>query len=90
MDRPEFPGSTSEWTSTLEFIGEKSFEGIPVYRVLDRHGEIIEPSQEPQISKETMLKLYRDMQTLAVMDRVLYECQRHGRISFYSELKLTR
>lgn len=30
-----------------------------------------------------LVKMYRDMVTLSVMDKILYESQRQGRISFY-------
>lgn len=36
-----------------------------------------------QIDKETVLKMYRDMTLLNSMDKILYESQRQGRISFY-------
>ena len=36
-----------------------------------------------QFSKELALKLYKGMVTLDNMDRILYEAQRQGRISFY-------
>ena len=36
-----------------------------------------------QLGKETVLKMYKDMTLLNTMDRVLYESQRQGRISFY-------
>lgn len=30
-----------------------------------------------------MIKIYRDMITLTIMDKIMYESQRQGRISFY-------
>ena len=36
-----------------------------------------------QLSKEIVTKMYHDMTLLNTMDRVLYESQRQGRISFY-------
>jgi len=36
-----------------------------------------------QLSKETVVKMYKDMTLLNTMDRILYESQRQGRISFY-------
>ena len=32
-DRPQFPGSRSEWTTKLEFNNPNHLPGIPVYRV---------------------------------------------------------
>ncbi|XP_062482052.1 2-oxoisovalerate dehydrogenase subunit alpha, mitochondrial [Pezoporus occidentalis] len=37
----------------------------------------------PQLPKELVLKLYKTMTLLNTMDRILYESQRQGRISFY-------
>lgn len=36
-----------------------------------------------QVSKEVAVKMYSDMVTLQMMDNILYEAQRQGRISFY-------
>ena len=36
-----------------------------------------------QLSKESVVKMYKDMTLLNTMDRILYESQRQGRISFY-------
>ena len=36
-----------------------------------------------QIDKDTVIKMYHDMTLLNTMDKVLYDSQRQGRISFY-------
>ena len=36
-----------------------------------------------QLDKETVTKMYHDMTLLNTMDKILYESQRQGRISFY-------
>ncbi|XP_015784403.1 2-oxoisovalerate dehydrogenase subunit alpha, mitochondrial [Tetranychus urticae] len=82
-EKPAFPGSRSKWTSQLEFIRSENYEGIPVYRVMDREGKIIEPDGDPNLGQEMITKLYKGMTLLNTMDRVLYESQRQGRISFY-------
>lgn len=82
-DRPQFPGSRSEWTEKLEFIRSESYEGIPVYRVMNRDGGIIDPNQDPNLGQEETTKIYKGMTLLNTMDRILYESQRQGRISFY-------
>lgn len=48
-ERPQFPGSRSQWTEKLEFIRPDLYDGIPVYRVMDRKGKVIDPSQDPQV-----------------------------------------
>lgn len=82
-DRPLFPGSRSRWTERLDFMGSDSYEGIPVYRCMDRSGEVIDKSHDPQLDDETIVKMYKCMTLLNTMDRILYESQRQGRISFY-------
>ncbi|MBN3313004.1 ODBA dehydrogenase, partial [Atractosteus spatula] len=50
---------------------------------MDRQGQIINPSEDPQLPKEEVLNFYQKMTLLNTMDRILYESQRQGRISFY-------
>ncbi|XP_064594251.1 2-oxoisovalerate dehydrogenase subunit alpha, mitochondrial isoform X6 [Zonotrichia leucophrys gambelii] len=50
---------------------------------MDRQGQVIRKSEDPQLPKEQVLKLYKTMTLLNTMDRILYESQRQGRISFY-------
>ncbi|XP_057567188.1 2-oxoisovalerate dehydrogenase subunit alpha, mitochondrial isoform X2 [Hippopotamus amphibius kiboko] len=82
-DKPQFPGASAEFTDKLEFIQPNVISGIPVYRVMDRQGQIINPSEDPHLPQEKVLKFYQSMTLLNTMDRILYESQRQGRISFY-------
>lgn len=50
---------------------------------MNRNGEIINASQCPNAPKEIIQKMFRDMVLLNTMDKILYESQRQGRISFY-------
>ena len=49
-DRPQFPGSRSKWIEKLEYLKPETYEGIPVYRVLDRKGKVINQSEDPKVS----------------------------------------
>ncbi|CAG8776500.1 27039_t:CDS:2 [Gigaspora margarita] len=81
-EKASYPGATeSYFTTEMKFI--QSIAPIPTYRVMDLHGKVIDPTQEPQVSKEFAVKIYKDMITLNIMDFILYEAQRQGRISFY-------
>ncbi|XP_044262599.1 2-oxoisovalerate dehydrogenase subunit alpha, mitochondrial [Tribolium madens] len=80
---PYFPGAQTTWTEKLSFVTKSSYAPIPVYRVMDRKGSIIDPSNDPNLPQETLLKMYKDMRTLNTLDKILYESQRQGRISFY-------
>nr|XP_036869889.1 2-oxoisovalerate dehydrogenase subunit alpha, mitochondrial isoform X3 [Manis javanica] len=82
-DKPQFPGASAEFIDKLEFIQPNVISGIPIYRVMDRQGQIVNPSEDPHLPQEKVLKLYKTMTLLNTMDRILYESQRQGRISFY-------
>ncbi|XP_019640732.1 PREDICTED: 2-oxoisovalerate dehydrogenase subunit alpha, mitochondrial-like [Branchiostoma belcheri] len=83
-ERPQFPGSTkAQFTLSMDFHLPEETPGIPVYRVMDGEGRILDPSHDPQLSKDTVLEMYRKMVMLSTMDGILYNAQRQGRISFY-------
>lgn len=80
----DFPGIRQTiYTTEPVFQQPDDISSIPIYRLLDRSGNILDASQEPQLSHEMVRKMYRNMIDLNVMDKILYESQRQGRISFY-------
>nr|CAD7411043.1 unnamed protein product [Timema poppensis] len=82
-DKPMFPGFSAQWTDKLHFIDPTLYGTIPVYRVLDYGGKIINSSEDPKLDQSKVVEIYHCMTLLNSMDRILYECQRQGRISFY-------
>ncbi|XP_051900267.1 2-oxoisovalerate dehydrogenase subunit alpha, mitochondrial isoform X2 [Pristis pectinata] len=82
-EKPQFPGASADFVDRLEFIQPNVISGIPIYRVMDRQGQIVNPDEDPKLPKEMVLKFYQKMTLLNTMDRILYESQRQGRISFY-------
>lgn len=48
-EKPQFPGASAEFIDHLEFIQPNVISGIPVYRVMDRQGQIINPSEDPKV-----------------------------------------
>lgn len=44
---------------------------------------IVNEKDDPKLDEETIVKMYKDMSMLNTMDKILYESQRQGRISFY-------
>jgi len=72
------------FTEQLEFfnsgLGGKS---MPIYRECDSNGEFLQHREQQPFSKDFTLKIYQTMLKLNVMDKILYEAQRQGRISFY-------
>ncbi|XP_002732079.1 2-oxoisovalerate dehydrogenase subunit alpha, mitochondrial-like [Saccoglossus kowalevskii] len=83
-EKPQFPGAKSAgYMKKLEFIKPNQYDGIPTYRVLSRKGEILEADQDPNLDEDYVVRMYKAMTTMNTMDKILYESQRQGRISFY-------
>lgn len=57
---------------------------MPTFRVLDQDGQIVDKNQpQADISEQELLKLYKDMVTVSVMDLIMFDAQRQGKVSFY-------
>ncbi|KAI9717453.1 MAG: hypothetical protein M1828_007215 [Chrysothrix sp. TS-e1954] len=57
---------------------------MPTYRVIDTDGELYDKEAlEPDISDEEAVKLYKDMLLVSIMDVIMFDAQRQGRLSFY-------
>jgi len=48
-DAPKFPGAKTTWTNTLKISNAKPEDNLPVYRVLDKQGVVIDASHEPKV-----------------------------------------
>jgi len=79
----QFPGARAAYTNSLDVLIPDVTKGIPIYRVMGRDGKVIDESHDPKIAEEEMLHMYKSMTMLNTMDKILYESQRQGRISFY-------
>eukprot|EP01098_Paradermamoeba_levis_P001793 TRINITY_DN1206_c0_g2_i1.p1 TRINITY_DN1206_c0_g2~~TRINITY_DN1206_c0_g2_i1.p1 ORF type:complete len:448 (+),score=153.91 TRINITY_DN1206_c0_g2_i1:3-1346(+) len=77
-----FHSQELQYVQELNFFGDK-FEPIPCYQVMDQKGKILKESEDPKLSKEECVKMYKLMVTLNEVDKVMYSIQRQGRISFY-------
>ncbi|XP_062996036.1 2-oxoisovalerate dehydrogenase subunit alpha, mitochondrial-like [Elgaria multicarinata webbii] len=82
-EKMQFPGASAEFIDRLEFIQPNVTSGIPIYRVMDQQGQVVSPSEDPQLPKEQVLKFYKSMTLLNTMDRMLCKTKKQGRISFY-------
>lgn len=67
----------------MHFEQPDTFPPLSTYRAVDQHGEIVDPSFKPDLSDEAVVKLYRDMLTISIMDLIMFDAQRQGRLSFY-------
>ncbi|KAF2859333.1 putative 2-oxoisovalerate dehydrogenase alpha subunit [Piedraia hortae CBS 480.64] len=76
-----FPGAVnSAFTNTLRFANPNDSTSMPTYRVLDQDGM---PSHPIGIPTDELLRMYRDMVFISVLDVLMFDAQRQGRISFY-------
>jgi len=76
-------GGPYKTISNLEFLEPKVEDAIPIYQVLKPDGSLINPSQDPQIPDDMLLKMYATMVQQNQMDDIMYNAQRQGRVSFY-------
>mmetsp|Transcript_24945 Transcript_24945/g.41102 ORF Transcript_24945/g.41102 Transcript_24945/m.41102 type:complete len:433 (-) Transcript_24945:58-1356(-) len=82
-------GSAKRWThSDVEVTGELSWvkgntSTIPAYQVMDESGVVRKHDQDPNVPRSIALKMYTSMLQMNAMDKILYDAQRQGRISFY-------
>lgn len=57
---------------------------MPTFRILDQEGQIVDKKRAaPDISDEEVTRLYKDMVSVSIMDLIMFDAQRQGRISFY-------
>lgn len=57
---------------------------MPTYRIMDADGNVVDNTRDPESASDTeIVSWYKNMLTVSIMDVVMYESQRQGRISFY-------
>ncbi|KAK0708149.1 thiamine diphosphate-binding protein [Lasiosphaeris hirsuta] len=79
-----FPGAVkSAFSNTLRFEQPSTYPALATYRAMDQHGVAADPSFVPDLSEDAVVKLYRDMLTVSIMDLIMFDAQRQGRLSFY-------
>ncbi|ESL06593.1 2-oxoisovalerate dehydrogenase alpha subunit [Trypanosoma rangeli SC58] len=76
----DFGGSPT--TQQLKFHQNK-FPSVPMFQVVNFDGSVDNPNEEPQVPKETLIKMMEAMLRQETIDTILMEAQRQGRISFY-------
>lgn len=79
-----FATSSSGITTVMNVHPPSQTPVIPTYGVMNEEGELYPGAQlDPDLNQDKLLHAYRMMVRNAVMDTVLYDSQRQGRISFY-------
>lgn len=69
-------------SNEFQFIHPSSVPTVPAYRVLNLDG-CLEGELDAELTPDKIVLLYREMLTLNSMDKILFDSQRQGRISFY-------
>ena len=80
-----FPGAVNSlFTTTLEFQRATDKDAMPTYRYIDQEGVVVDTTRgPPAIADADVLKMYADMVTVSIMDLIMFDAQRQGKISFY-------
>ena len=79
-----YPGGvTVPYVSEIDFVKPESMDIWPAYRILNNDGTLREGASDPNLPKDVVVNMYTVMARLAIMDKVFYDAQRQGRISFY-------
>lgn len=80
----DFPGITkTQFVSELEFIDPTLLKPMEIYRLIDIDGTQFDKSYQTDVGEELALKMYREMHIISIVDNIMYEAQRQGRLSFY-------
>ncbi|MCJ1256277.1 hypothetical protein MMC24_004098 [Lignoscripta atroalba] len=84
-DHVHFPGAVnSKFVNKLSFEHPSTHPAMPTYRVMDSDGVIVDGGRAPEdIKDEEVLQWYRNMLTVSIMDLIMFDAQRQGRLSFY-------
>ncbi|TGZ78473.1 hypothetical protein EX30DRAFT_397794 [Ascodesmis nigricans] len=86
-DSVNFPGAVrSKFTSRFGFQSSEDTPALPTYRVLNPEGQFVNHDYDIDslgMNQEFAVKLYQAMVKTNIMDKIMYDSQRQGRISFY-------
>jgi hypothetical protein len=78
-----FPGAVnSKFTTAMTFEHPSTYPAIPTYRCTSPDGEIIDPSISSP-PNNLALTMYENMLRVSIMDIIMFDSQRQGRLSFY-------
>ncbi|CAG8950147.1 hypothetical protein HYFRA_00008382 [Hymenoscyphus fraxineus] len=78
-----FPGAVnSKFTNDLSFENPTTYPAIPTYRCTSPDGDIIDSSVSPP-PDSLALEMYNSMLSVSIMDVIMFDAQRQGRLSFY-------
>ncbi|EXJ76149.1 2-oxoisovalerate dehydrogenase E1 component, alpha subunit [Cladophialophora psammophila CBS 110553] len=68
----------------MDFLIPKSLPPIATYRVMNVEGRVQDEARaDPDVTDEQVLEWYKNMLTVNILDTIMSEAQRQGRLSFY-------
>lgn len=88
-DQPElsrFVGAQTPYTTTCHFYYPHIDDlpaAMPVFRVMDDDGVIVPGAIAPELDQETAVRMMETMVNVNEFDKVFFDAQRQGRLSFY-------
>ncbi|CZT45814.1 probable 3-methyl-2-oxobutanoate dehydrogenase (lipoamide) [Rhynchosporium secalis] len=78
-----FPGAVnSQFTNSLTFEHPSTYPALPTYRCVDQDGSIVDKSFSSPVDA-LALEMYDNMLCVSIMDVIMFDAQRQGRLSFY-------
>ncbi|OAL39980.1 hypothetical protein AYO20_00893 [Fonsecaea nubica] len=68
----------------MDFLVPQSLPPIATYRVMNAEGKVQDENRAPpDVADEQVLEWYKNMLTVNILDTIMSEAQRQGRLSFY-------
>ncbi|XP_003376325.1 2-oxoisovalerate dehydrogenase complex, E1 component, alpha subunit [Trichinella spiralis] len=78
-----FSNRMIKFTDQLHFVNDKGENALPVFRIIDNLGNVVNAEMIKAFSADLCMRMYKKMLLVHVVDEILYNAQRQGRISFY-------
>ncbi len=82
---PHFPGAVnSPLTAKMNFIDPKAIPSIATYGIMNAHGNIRDEKRTSfDVADKQVVEWYKNMVFVNLLDTIMSEAQRQGRLSFY-------
>ena len=60
-ERPEFPGSRSQFTTELKFVDPSSYDTLPIFRILNQKGQFISKNYSDQLDLKLAKRFFQGL-----------------------------
>ncbi|KRX39496.1 2-oxoisovalerate dehydrogenase subunit alpha, mitochondrial [Trichinella murrelli] len=78
-----FSNRMIKFTDQLHFVNDSGENALPVFRIIDNLGNVVNAEMIKAFNADLCMRMYKKMLLVHVIDEILYNAQRQGRISFY-------